>query len=537
MSNKKVKPSVSPFPHPWSNNFWGANVPKCLDEWLIIDLSNQIRQKPNWETKFTDPEIAAKWKTELQAQDHGSRNFDEVFNYTLKELDWYKRAEADLASSGFKYSINELILYSDIAISEQTKKDFKIYEELLEASIEKDYHPKSNNLVVDVVHPSLYHLVYDRTQEVVDGKLQTVKFSENIQKVKEYVLDYGLSKCFQWLPAIMTLDKNANRFEFASYINNLHPIKHSELYTQIATIFNACIPGLARCLSHFGAEIYTRIEIPNGSDAYNEEYTEKEKKLWELDLDPEQELEFEEELAKLRKTCIKNVLPSWEHDPIMKPINFASFDNLKVIVKLANIELTPENPKYEGGSWHVEGTINEDIVATILYYYDVENITESKLSFREFVNDPNYEQGDDFFCEYYYGLKDGDLMRKSTGSVTAQEDRVVIFPNIYQHHVDAFELADKTKPGHRKILCFFVVDPYNTNVKGSDTIPPQQEDWASDDALMSKYFPGIKNQKTMSYAEALENREKLMTERTLLDAAAVDDYEIGFYREFSLCEH
>jgi Protein of unknown function (DUF4246) len=28
---------------------------------------------------------------------------------------------------------------------------------------------------------------------------------------------------------------------------------------------------------------------------------------------------------------------------------------LQIIVKLANIELTPEKPVYEGGSWHIEG--------------------------------------------------------------------------------------------------------------------------------------------------------------------------------------
>ena len=28
---------------------------------------------------------------------------------------------------------------------------------------------------------------------------------------------------------------------------------------------------------------------------------------------------------------------------------------LQVIVKLASIHLTPEKPKYEGGTWHVEG--------------------------------------------------------------------------------------------------------------------------------------------------------------------------------------
>lgn len=30
---------------------------------------------------------------------------------------------------------------------------------------------------------------------------------------------------------------------------------------------------------------------------------------------------------------------------------------LQVIVKLANIHLTPEKPKYEGGTWHVEGNM------------------------------------------------------------------------------------------------------------------------------------------------------------------------------------
>lgn len=30
---------------------------------------------------------------------------------------------------------------------------------------------------------------------------------------------------------------------------------------------------------------------------------------------------------------------------------------LQVIVKLANIELTPEKPEYEGGTWHVEGQL------------------------------------------------------------------------------------------------------------------------------------------------------------------------------------
>ena len=52
-------------------------------------------------------------------------------------------------------------------------------------------------------------------------------------------------------------------------------------------------------------------------------------------------------------------------------------------LRLANIELTPESPEYEGGTWHVEGQLNEHICATALYYYDNENIMPSQLAFRQ----------------------------------------------------------------------------------------------------------------------------------------------------------
>ena len=38
---------------------------------------------------------------------------------------------------------------------------------------------------------------------------------------------------------------------------------------------------------------------------------------------------------------------------------------LQVIVKLANICLTPERPQYEGGTWHVEGQIVSAFVTEV----------------------------------------------------------------------------------------------------------------------------------------------------------------------------
>ena len=58
----------------------------------------------------------------------------------------------------------------------------------------------------------------------------------------------------------------------------------------------------------------------------------------------------------------KPILPDVERpfEPLGEPEKLSLREQfgkhgLQVIVKLANIELTPENPKYHGGVWHVEG--------------------------------------------------------------------------------------------------------------------------------------------------------------------------------------
>jgi Protein of unknown function (DUF4246) len=58
----------------------------------------------------------------------------------------------------------------------------------------------------------------------------------------------------------------------------------------------------------------------------------------------------------------KHTLPDVEcaFEPLREPKKLSLHERfgkhgLQVIVKLANIELTPENPKYHGGVWHVEG--------------------------------------------------------------------------------------------------------------------------------------------------------------------------------------
>jgi len=47
---------------------------------------------------------------------------------------------------------------------------------------------------------------------------------------------------------------------------------------------------------------------------------------------------------------------------------------------------------------------------------------------------------------------------------------------LYQHKVSPFSLADKTRPGHRKICVFFLIDPVVPIISTSQ-VAPQQRDW------------------------------------------------------------
>ncbi|TBU44511.1 hypothetical protein BD309DRAFT_990242 [Dichomitus squalens] len=77
-----------------------------------------------------------------------------------------------------------------------------------------------------------------------------------------------------------------------------------------------------------------------------------------------------------------------------------------------------------------------------------------------------------------YEFADREALNQELGSIVAKEGKCVVFPNIYQYRVQPFELADKTKPGCRKILCFFLVDPFTKK------LPRELFDIMADYALM-----------------------------------------------------
>jgi hypothetical protein len=164
---------------------------------------------------------------------------------------------------------------------------------------------------------------------------------------------------------------------------------------------------------------------------------------------------------------------------------------LQVIVKIATIALTPSNPTFNTGSWHIEGMENERIVASGIWYFSQTNVTASRLAFRAAVdptgNRDYWEEGQDQDSfdeagermEEVYDLQEGEVLNQLLGSVHTRAGRCLAWPNLLQHQVQPFELADRSQPGHRRILVFFLVDPAS-RVLSTSHVPPQQREWRDD---------------------------------------------------------
>ena len=478
---------------------------RTLRELAMMQLSALIRGKPDWQVKMNDPQIVAKWTREAGEQGMTQAQI----SYVLAELAYY--AERRDERTGIEVSGVDGVWQSDVLIDDELRSRLREAVRVLEdvPDADRDWHPGSDGQVLDLVHPSMFCLV--RGVSRPDGSTWPSLGKDEAR--------YALSDKFQWLPTDVEVGKNGDAV-FLSYVNNLHPAAHRELESVLPVLFGRMRPLFENVLTDLRHPRPVRIEADpfswydepvrpshdegaDGDDA--ERAREEETYDWEANRSP---------------VPIPPDAPAFT--PPALPGDFARVDlrgrRLQVIVKLATIHLTPGKPQYPGGGWHVEGMMNERVVSTGIYYWDSENITESRLSFRAAIDDPRYEQSDHQGLRDVYGLNDQDALNQVLGSAETRAGRALAFPNILQHRVGPFRLADPSRPGHRKILAFFLVDPSVTIVSTSD-VPPQQP-WSATS--------------TMTLEQAGEFRSQLMQERKFF----VDEHNQDVYeREFSLCEH
>ncbi|KIO15428.1 hypothetical protein M407DRAFT_34999, partial [Tulasnella calospora MUT 4182] len=411
---------------------------------------------------------------------------------------------------------------------------------------------------LDLVHPSLFCAVYGRTQFWDSSNGDRCL---EVLGVPDGDLDgWAYSDQFCWIPTDFQLGENGSAARALGYINNVHPEQNKDLISVIECLVGRFSLLWDRVLTdihpkHHGklpgrTKVTQRYEWTDDPE-YPEPSWESEEELGSNEYKKRHELWKENRVLK-QPTVDERGYQGSGTDITSRDATYSiQGKEVQIIVKLANIHLTPEDPAYFGGSWHVEGMANERIVASGIYYYDCENITESELAFRVAVNFEGaaYEQSDSEGISLVWGLESDEPSNQEVGAVKTSANRCIAFPNIYQHQVSSFKLADPTKPGHRKIVALFLVDPEDRIPSTSD-IPPQQSHWTreaifealvNDNTRMKTSLPvelvdmvADRVDNVMTLEEAREYREELMNERTAFVDVVDERY---FCTEFSFCEH
>ncbi|KAF2739548.1 hypothetical protein EJ04DRAFT_484494 [Polyplosphaeria fusca] len=586
------------FPHGIADYFATEGV--SVRETRMLTFVNQITDKPGWHRKVFDAEICTKWHDEAVKWDEslcekGDYWLSEtMFEHCLKEL----REKATLFQQTGLVNVLEIdatIVKSDSLVCDELKHRLREAVRPLETIPDqlKDWHPGSDEKVLDLVHPSLFPVIFGRTRVLPTGAvpLKTcVKYTGMGETTAPFeAAAYHRSGAwgndvsvklawgsFQWLPSNVTFDANGKP-HITSYINNLHPRLHAELYQILEGYVDAAMPLFSECLSWFHSRI--RIDIaatsnedwsyPEGVKFPRDQYRQVDENYDPTDSEQEEDEDMGDRSWAWEHNChdeynewherhriLEQPEPVWKsrkeliEEAGAKPIDLKKdfSGGIQIIFKLASIHLTPDKPTYDGGSWHIEGSLNEHICATALYYYDSDNVTDSYLGFRQsfdteaMVMKP--AQSEYSSLEAYYGVSQNGGSTCELPSILTREGRLLAFPNVLQHQVQPFRLADPAKPGHRKILAMFLVDPH-VPILSTANVPPQRKDWWAGEVRRLGRFAELPEELfemiiqrvddfPLSWPDAVQVREELMAERGKQDEEMNQAMEQD---TFSFCEH
>ncbi|KAM0520740.1 hypothetical protein ACHAPE_003138 [Trichoderma viride] len=587
-----------------------------IREVAMMMLMDTLTDKPNWHEKVFDETIVAKWRHEAMTQpQHGlflrimegkwssyKHPFpqcrivsEEAFEFCIAELRNKAMYFIETGLIPTLDSAGNTIIKSDNLISDRLRHELVNAFETLRAdqAANVDWHPRSNDMVQNLVHPSMYPFVFGRSKFLDEeqvgiktalafiGEGRAVPEIETMPDHGERFLNYywrGIknavpkeyrSSLYQWLPANVAF-RDDGTTEFTSYINNLHPEKYPGIYEAIEHAIDTALPAWDQCLRKnitYGHDIVagrtnSRFELIT-------EASDEEERLWTKTAtfgvqDEDDGIDdngyicvrpfnlyrrrWRDVHASVGPFRIPGEWLQGREAILPEPREFAEIDytpkrrlgkmfkkhGLQVIVKMASIELTPEKPHFPSGSWHVEGQMNERICATALFYLDSENVTDSHLSFRmqtdSYLQDRMSTGQDAYnYVERVYGTGMGHsdaACLQTFGDVKTPQGRLLAFPNVFQHRVSSFGLKDATKPGHRRFLALWLVDPHERIVSTAN-VPPQQRDWYADG---QNYPP----ESLMTVEEAQEHRLKLMDERSRHDVKVERDLQSASY---NFCEH
>lgn len=408
---------------------------------------------------------------------------EEALGYVAVDNSW---AIEELFKKYQNLPVFEGVCYTDHVVNEKLKCSLLQNIDQYADSQPLDYHPGSNNVVRDILHPGLYCYVggvsqfipsvdmieksvkaAKRTKASTRGRREPKAASKDTQ-CDQWGRKYEDSN-FQWLPSYIDVSLNG-RCKFRNGINNMPRAENEGLYHDLEDLFQHCLPLFEAAVGYGKEVVFYDLEVH------------------ENPYDLSEPVEHSVERVSLQGCA------------------------LQVMCKIVEYEIQPGDEMGAGyeGVWHVEGMSHENIVATAVYTISRDkNIKGGDLMFKRAFTAGEVKEAACGFGDRIPAA--GNLMDEGLvplGKVATKEGRIIVFPNSHVHKVNSMQNLG-TGVAKRRIIVFFLINP-DVRIISTQEVPNQTERINREDAL--KY------------------RIELMEERKYHK----QDWNV---REISLCEH
>ncbi len=351
----------------------------------------------------------------------------------------------------------ENVAWSD---SIMPKKTLKKLNELLDEICKnerEDYHPGSEKVVRDIVHPSLYPYIKN-VSVVEESPLSNYK---KPKKKEEFNLDVDFwgrayeDSIYQWLPAEFFVSEQG-KVSLNSYINNLNRDKYPQAYNLIGNVFENIFPMFEKVCSELRNDFY-------GTDSQN--------------------------IDKSISIPLRN-------------------RKLQVVTKIVEYRVN-EEANFDG-VWHVEGMSHENVLATGLCIIQRDkNFKGAEIEFRRHLFEK--EGNDLIYATPQNANRPTDTMGggdvRPLGKMSTPFGRAIVFPNSHIHRLTNMFSSDG-QDATRRILVFWLVNP-NTPIVSSANVQPQQDKISWKDA--QKYRLALMTERKL-HKESYSEREVFLCE-------------------------
>lgn len=348
-------------------------------------------------TQVFDPSVQDQWKKD--AMNSGKDITLNMAQWIIDELQ-FKAMIYETTGVVALYSGD--VTKSDANLPASFIRDMKEQSKVLEYDNPdmQYYHPGGMSRQRDLISMALYPLVYGTSRiltdkiiglddalahagqgEVIPIPKETGITREDIAwrvQAREDIKVRPYSRNYQILPTDLEFREDG-KWHIATYINNLHPVKHRSIYKLIEQAFNCIIPQWNATLTPLKDMLHSRARI----EYHNVEYYPVPKEIASQapQIHPkEAQSEFDQRMEKWRMEHYRAIqpdagkfipwaVPPWMMDKLPEDLPSAvriargvdlnrdyKDRGLQVIVRMLGIDLTPEQPTFET-NWHVEGTM------------------------------------------------------------------------------------------------------------------------------------------------------------------------------------